>query len=381
MTLTERGILGFLDGSQSVGSGFVYPASENNLLYIGGLWVGLEPEYVANRDYDADPAREWQVASDPDGHVWIHPYGSSDQDIHAAFDDAGAVQPRGLRVAQESWAFADPANDDYVILRYTVENTGTTDWSSVYAGVFLDLDLGDALDDVGGVDQIRDLVYLTDANGIHAGLRVLSGVREGDGTPGHEPIANITLVDNETYVWPLAYVPDGEKHAFLAASDPAHVLSVSPDPGDYSLLASLGPFELAPGEAREVAFAVVGGASLASLGTHADAAQIAYLHPVGLAEPSAAPTRARILFNSPNPFANGTSIGFSVPAPCPIRLQVFDSQGRCLRSLYDGPASPGLHVIVWDGRDQRGRVLAAGIYYVRLRAGAEEDSRGLLLIR
>jgi hypothetical protein len=172
LTVTDQGSLGFMDGTQQQGSGFVYPTGGANQLYIGGLWVGVSPTYVANRDYDADPAREWRVSADPDGHVWLDENGVSHLDIHAAYTDSAATQPRNLLVEQTSWSYSgNDVADDFVILRYNVRNRGSTTLASTYVGLFLDLDVGPIVEDEGRVDAARRLLYLTvsDTSSLHVG--------------------------------------------------------------------------------------------------------------------------------------------------------------------------------------------------------------------
>ncbi len=35
----------------------------------------------------------------------------------------------------------------------------------------------------------------------------------------------------------------------------------------------------------------------------------------------------------------------------------------------------------WDGKDDRGRPLASGVYFLRLRAGADEAVRKIVILR
>ncbi|MBD3161752.1 MAG: hypothetical protein GF346_05765, partial [Candidatus Eisenbacteria bacterium] len=270
LTVTDQGILGFMDGTQTQGSGLVYPADTENRLHIGGLWIAEGPDYVASRDYDADPDKEWVVSSAPNGHVWIDESGHADQVIHARCRDDAAADPRGLYVRQESWAFArpDPALD-FVILQYTVRNDGVGALEDLYGGVFLDIDIGGGYANTGSVDEGLSLVYVDQAGGIHVGVSRL----EADGVP---PPANLTLVHNPTFVYPQEYVLDADKHGFLAASDPEHILRDAPDPDDYGVVASVGPFTLQPEEEVLLAFALVGGESLEDLLANAEVAQLAF---------------------------------------------------------------------------------------------------------
>lgn len=59
------------------------------------------------------------------------------------------------------------------------------------------------------------------------------------------------------------------------------------------------------------------------------------------------------------------------------RWRIFDpdllAAGRLVRRLYEGPLPEGVHALEWDGRDEEGRRVAAGVYHLRLR----EDGRTL----
>jgi hypothetical protein len=69
---------------------------------------------------------------------------------------------------------------------------------------------------------------------------------------------------------------------------------------------------------------------------------------------------------APNPAQQGTTIRYLVPATKTSRLAIYDPQGRVVRSLSTVPSGSGWHEIVWDGRDDSGRPVASGSYWVRL---------------
>jgi hypothetical protein len=85
--------------------------------------------------------------------------------------------------------------------------------------------------------------------------------------------------------------------------------------------------------------------------------------------------------NRPNPFGAFTSIGFSLPRPGVMDLSVYDLSGRLVRTLAGGVVSDGAAVVTWDGRDERGRPAASGVYFCRLRAGGQEVARRMTLRR
>jgi hypothetical protein len=50
-------------------------------------------------------------------------------------------------------------------------------------------------------------------------------------------------------------------------------------------------------------------------------------------------------------------------------------------TLYSGHHAPGAHSVAWDGRDDSGRGVASGIYFVRLEARDFQASRKMVLLK
>ncbi len=83
----------------------------------------------------------------------------------------------------------------------------------------------------------------------------------------------------------------------------------------------------------------------------------------------------------PNPFRESTRLRFSLRTEGPAELAIFDVSGRRLRALAAGALSAGEHAFTWDGRDDEGRALSAGVYLARLEAEGASESRSLVLLR
>ncbi len=84
----------------------------------------------------------------------------------------------------------------------------------------------------------------------------------------------------------------------------------------------------------------------------------------------------------PNPFQVRSRFSFTLPAGNRVWLEIFDVGGRRVRTLAKGEGlGAGLHERSWDGRDDHGQQLAAGIYFARLRGGGRSVSRKLALLR
>ena len=71
----------------------------------------------------------------------------------------------------------------------------------------------------------------------------------------------------------------------------------------------------------------------------------------------------------PNPFVASARFDFSLAEAGPARMEVFDLSGRRVATIVSGILTAGRHMARWDGRDERGRVIRAGLYLVRLTAG------------
>ena len=95
--------------------------------------------------------------------------------------------------------------------------------------------------------------------------------------------------------------------------------------------------------------------------------------------PTASPTETRLLAAAPAPFTSETTIAYSLVAGAEVELAVFGIEGRRVRTLHRGSRPAGVHRVTWDGSDDRGHSVAAGVYYVRLSAGPRRFSQ--LLVR
>jgi hypothetical protein len=93
------------------------------------------------------------------------------------------------------------------------------------------------------------------------------------------------------------------------------------------------------------------------------------------------PSLARLLRNYPNPFNPATKVQFVLDRDGQVSLRVFDVQGRAVRTLLDSYLTAGTRVVGWDGRDDRGRTLASGTYFIRLQGGGSYLTRTVSLVK
>jgi hypothetical protein len=83
----------------------------------------------------------------------------------------------------------------------------------------------------------------------------------------------------------------------------------------------------------------------------------------------------------PNPLRSTSTISYGLPAQSSVSITVFDTRGRMVKELYHGIQGPGNYTLQWDGRDQQGRLLTSGIYFIKMEAGAFRSVKRLLILR
>jgi hypothetical protein len=91
--------------------------------------------------------------------------------------------------------------------------------------------------------------------------------------------------------------------------------------------------------------------------------------------------RAQILHAAPNPFNPRVRVYFRAEEAGPASLRVFDLRGQLVATLHDGNVGVGEQSWVWDGRGSTGRLVASGVYVLRLETLAGTTHRKISLVR
>jgi hypothetical protein len=79
----------------------------------------------------------------------------------------------------------------------------------------------------------------------------------------------------------------------------------------------------------------------------------------------------------PNPFQRETRFVLAAAAPAAARVEVYDLTGCRVRALHAGPIHAGQTMLAWNGLNDNGQRLAAGIYFVR----ASAEVKGQRIVR
>jgi hypothetical protein len=83
----------------------------------------------------------------------------------------------------------------------------------------------------------------------------------------------------------------------------------------------------------------------------------------------------------PNPFNPSTSVCMDLEASCWLDVTIFDARGRRVRGVHAGVHPAGPVRLVWDGRDDQGRTVGSGVYFVRTAAAGDTRVTRAVLVR
>ncbi len=381
-TITNFGQYGYYNGASAIGEGFRFPGSGTNWLFHGAFLAAASSSRVSDGTDGGES--DWRVL--PGGNLTFTTAGEvADQEGYAAFHDGGADSPMDLHILQRSFAYSDNVNNDYVILVYFVINSNPADsLTNLYTGLYFDWDLDGSSFDRNYVDWLPEnsLGYMWgESFDEYVGVSLLS----------HTP-TSYRAIDNPAYVY--NGFSETSKYNFLTGG---FNVTRGGTLNDWSQMLSVGPFTIEPLDTMSVVFAVLGGGNFADLRTNAISAQAKYeeikdLLPLTVVPPTPPSIIGELSLsqNFPNPFLpseNGhTTISYRVSATpdsatqIPVTLKVYDLRGRLVKVLVNDNLPPDDYFVQWNGRDDREASLPSGIYLYRLKQGAIEVTRKLVLI-
>ncbi len=85
--------------------------------------------------------------------------------------------------------------------------------------------------------------------------------------------------------------------------------------------------------------------------------------------------------NYPNPFNPSTTIRFNLPETDFVTLTVYDLLGREVKKLVNEQLFPGQYTVNWNGENRRGKKVASGVYFYRLKTQHETKVKKMVLLR
>lgn len=331
----------------------------------GSLFAGGQPDCVA-RPHDGDgPLDRRLVVTDVDlavpGAAFVYEaYWIAGADA----DRRNSIGSRSASVARvgSNWILSDL--DDEAVGPALLRWGGTVSWVSVPGDGELLLaskswELG------GGLHQYEYALFNLDSAREVGEVRIpigpegasAVGFHDPDTDPGNDWTAQVL---EGTIVWstdPFEVDPEAPALSYGLLYNFRFVSSVPPVDGEITLVAWRGhPDEVA------VAAIVPQGASASA---------------PGIVEAAS----AFQLSSRPTPARGRCEISFRRKTTAHLDLAVFDATGRLVRNLLLGQLAGGASTVEWDGKDDAGRHVPPGVYYVRLRSGGGNASLRVPLVR
>ena len=85
--------------------------------------------------------------------------------------------------------------------------------------------------------------------------------------------------------------------------------------------------------------------------------------------------------NYPNPFNPMTKIVYDIPNDEWVNIAIFDVRGRKVRSLVNQNQNLGRYEIRWDGKNDFGKKVSAGLFVYSIRAGIFRSTKKMVLLK
>jgi hypothetical protein len=86
--------------------------------------------------------------------------------------------------------------------------------------------------------------------------------------------------------------------------------------------------------------------------------------------------------NFPNPFNPATRIKFTLPKKSHVSLKIYNVAGQLVKTLRNDVMEVGSHEVTWDGTNNIGASVASGVYFYKMKAGADyENVKKMILLR
>ncbi|NIR71235.1 MAG: T9SS type A sorting domain-containing protein [Phycisphaerae bacterium] len=85
--------------------------------------------------------------------------------------------------------------------------------------------------------------------------------------------------------------------------------------------------------------------------------------------------------NYPNPFNPSTTISYQLPKAEKVSIIIYDLLGRQVRELVNENQEAGVHSVKWDGKNQAGQTVAAGVYIYKITAGQVRQVRKMVFVK
>jgi|GEM_PF-6378850 len=344
-----------------------------DLLYLGYFGFGVVDNFVSSAPWTEDSG--WRVEYRYDDSYWptevpwgdVPPRYGDENILYYMTDDAG-VEPLGVRLRQHSFGFAGEPDEDFIYILWTVYNDRAGYLEDAAAGLYTDMDIGDDdYTDFTRYDLTHRFAYTFD------GLSDFPLPYFVAATMGDEPTGSYHCwSQRETF----DYRQEDEIY-YTMLSQVGRFQELPEFFYDWRFLLGFQLHDLAPGEMRDYAVALVAGWGCDEIVENLAAARSKWdeLFGGGVPEPSI-PPQVTLCAPWPCPARDSASFEVELYEPGNIEVALYDVSGRLVETVYAGYMAAGRNELtVWTG------ALSPGVYLIRAAGEGSAAVRRLVVAR
>lgn len=83
----------------------------------------------------------------------------------------------------------------------------------------------------------------------------------------------------------------------------------------------------------------------------------------------------------PSPVRDAGEVDYDLPYSSQVALRIYNALGQRVKTLLDRQASPGSYRLRWDGRDEQGRRVGSGVYFLSMEAQGKGLRKKVVVVR
>jgi len=381
VTITNEGNIGYTNSRtspdsidiDSVGLGFVYV--NTNYLYEGGLMVGTDPEHISDcirNDTDGWTQDEDFIEAE-DTYLYLDTAHALANEVGVvSLRDNGAENPLGVRIEQRSYADDSFELRNGTIFHYTIINEGNSDLTGLYAGLFVDWDIEDHMNNSAHYSADYRMVYTQDQEGSPSHFAGLIMLNQGLGI-------NMGALNNNSDGIYL-YSNDEKWSHMTSGINDGSVLNA-----DVSNYVGVGPVDIAYGDSISFGFATLAASSIYELEYVAEQLHVFwetnFPEELGAEDEAILPIEFAMHQNYPNPFNPVTSVRYDIAITSNVTISVYSLLGKKVKTLISNVHQPGFYSVQWNGTNDMGSAVSSGVYICKINADRYMAIKKMILMK
>jgi len=416
------------DTNPSVYDTFVtcgYDTRNGGSEFIQGLLPNDDPSNPDEKIYfssDADWPLENSIGEDSVISILDSYYTYNDYDTTHHFVSENL--PLDISIIEQTYAFTGYLKDDilFFVINIILDTSKDT-LHGAFVGICADCDIGNealaAANDLCGFDIERNMAFQwqndPESGWAHFPGRIGFKFLQGPVSNGIDTVHyfinpydslktdSIVIGPNDTIgmtsfkIFTLAVDPSNknERYEIMSGYDYLLLNDSFPEesyrpfdvdkfgPSDKRFLLSSGPFNLIPGDTAKIIFAVLMGEDSSALNMAANKVQEIYDNGMQSVKEKVNSTSIKLDIKAikNNIFEDNVDLEYSIEKDGNVNIDIYDKCGRLIKKLINTDVNAGYHRISWNGRDDNGKKLVNGIYFVMIKSSGKIKNTKVMLIK